>query len=72
MRITWQVTSEAGRITPEDLRRQSDELADPVLYVTGPAALVADVVGTLRCMGVPRSRIRLSKQTLPFPPERSS
>ena len=72
MRITWQVTSEAGRITPEDLRRQSDELADPIFYVTGPATLVADVVGTLRCTGVPRSRIWLSKQTLPFPPERSS
>ncbi len=72
MRITWQVTSQAGRITAEQLRRQADEVGDAVFYVTGPAPLVTDVVGMLRGTGVPRSRIRLSKQTLPFPAERSS
>ena len=72
MRITWVVTSEAGRITPEDLRRHADELPDAVYYVTGPAALVTDIVATLRGTGVPRARIRLSKQTMPFPPQRSS
>ncbi len=72
MRVTWLVTSEAGRITAEHIRRYADELPDAVYYVTGPASLVTDVVGMLRDSGVRRSRIRLSKQTLPFPPERSS
>ena len=72
MRITWVITSQTGRITAEDLRRQTDELPDAVYYVTGPASLVTDVVGTLRRTSVPRSRIRLSKQSLPFPPQRRS
>ncbi len=72
MRITWVVTSQTGRITGEQLNRQADELPDAVYYVTGPAPMVSDVVGILRGTGVPRSRIRLSKQTLPFPPERTS
>ncbi len=72
MRITWVVTSESGRITSEELRRHADELPDAVFYVTGPRSMVTDVVGMLRGTGVPRSRIRLSKQTLPFPRERSS
>ena len=72
MRITWVVTSESGRITSEELRRHADELPDAVFYVTGPAAMVTDVVATLRGTGVPRGRIRLSKQTLPFPPQRSA
>ncbi len=72
MRITWVVSSRTGRITAEQLRRHVDELPDAVFYVTGPASLVTDVVATLRATGVPRARIRLSKQTLPFPPERRS
>ena len=72
MRITWVVTSQSGRITGEQLRRHADELPDAVFYVTGPGSMVTDVVGMLRGTGVPRSRIRLSKQSLPFPPERSS
>ena len=72
MRITWVVTGQTGRITGEQLRRQADELPDAVFYVTGPRPMVTDVVGMLRGQGVRRSRIRLSKQTLPFPPERTS
>ena len=72
MRITWVVTSQSGRITGEQLRRHSDELPDALFYVTGPAPMVTDVVAMLRGTGVARSRIRLSKQSLPFPPERSS
>ena len=72
MHITWQVTGQSGRITTEQLQQQADELPGAVFYVTGPASLVTDVVSALRGTGVPRSRIRLSKQTLPFPPERSS
>jgi ferredoxin-NADP reductase len=71
LRITSVVTSETGRITAEQLRWHADELPDAVFYVTGPAALVTDVVATLRAIGVPRHRIRLSKQTLPFPRQRS-
>ena len=72
MRITWVVTSESGHLTPEELRRHADGLPDAVFYVTGPAALVTDVVTTLRDTGVPQSRIRLSRQSLPFPPQRRS
>ena len=73
MGITWLVTSQSGRITGEQLRRHADELPDAVFYVTGPASMVTDVVGMLRGTGVSRSRIRLSKQSLPpFPTERSS
>ena len=71
MRITWVVSSQTGRIATEDLRRHVDEHPDAVFYVTGPAALVTDVVATLRAIGVPRNRIRLSKQTVPFPRQRS-
>ena len=66
MKVTWVVTSETGRITDEQLRRQDDELPDAVYYVTGPALFVRAVVDMLRGIGISRSRIRLSKQTLPF------
>ena len=66
MKVTWVVTSQEGRITDEQLRRQRDELPDAVYYVTGPALFVRAVVDMLRGIGISRSRIRLSKQTLPF------
>ena len=72
MRVTWVVTSETGRITDEQLRRQSDELPNAVYYVTGPALFVRGIVEMLRGIGIPRSRIRLSKQTLPLPNQRRS
>jgi ferredoxin-NADP reductase len=72
MRITWVVSSQTGRINQEHLRRHNDELPDALYYVTGPASLVEDVVGVLPGMGIHRSRIRLSKQTLPFPSQRRS
>jgi ferredoxin-NADP reductase len=70
MRIRWVVTSETGRITQDQLRGFTDELPDALHYVTGPALFVQDVVDMLRGTGVGRSRIHLSKQTLPFPSER--
>ncbi len=72
LRITWVVTSETGRITAEQLREHVIELPDAVFYVTGPASLVTDVTAMLRAIGVPRSRIRLSKQSLPLPRQRRS
>jgi len=72
MHITWVVTSQTGRIATEDLRWHVDGLPDAVFYVTGPAGFVTDVVAALRSTGVPRSRILVSKQTLPFPAERRS
>jgi glycine betaine catabolism B len=66
MQVTWVVTSETGRITDQQLRRQRDELPNAVYYVTGPALFVRGVVDMLHGMGISRSRIRLSKQTLPF------
>ena len=59
-----------GGINADRVRRHAGELPDAVRYVTGPASLVTDVVATLRDTGVPRARIRLSDQSLPFPPER--
>jgi ferredoxin-NADP reductase len=72
LQLTWVVTSETGRITDEQLRRQSDDLPDAVFYVTGPAPFVRGVVQMLRGIGLSRSRIRLSKQTVPFPNQRRS
>jgi ferredoxin-NADP reductase len=72
MQVTWMVTSETGRITDQQLRRQRDELPNAVYYVTGPALFVRGVVEMLHGIGISRSRIRLSKQTLPFPNQRRS
>ncbi len=72
MKVTWVVTSETGRITDQQLRRQRDELPNAVYYVTGPALFVRGVVDMLHGMGISRSRIRLSKQSLPFPNQRRS
>jgi Na+-transporting NADH:ubiquinone oxidoreductase subunit NqrF len=72
MQVTWVVTSETGRITDQQLRRQRDELPNAVYYVTGPALFVRGVVEMLHAIGISRSRIRLSKQTLPFLNQRRS
>ena len=70
LRITSVVTSDSGRITAEQLREQAVELPDAVFYVTGPDSLVTDVTAALATIGVPRNRVRLSKQSLPFPRKR--
>jgi len=72
MQVTWMVTSETGRITDQQLRRQHNELPNAVYYVTGPALFVRGVVEMLHGIGISRSRIRLSKQSLPFPNQRRS
>ena len=55
-----------GRITDAHLRAHLRQLPDAVFYVTGPAAMVNDLAGRLRDIGVPRSRLRQSKQTMPI------
>ncbi len=75
LRITWVLSGSPagapdgevrfGRVDEDLLRRQVQELPDAAFYVTGPAAMVGDVSSRLRSLGVPRSRLRQSKQTLP-------
>ncbi len=75
LRITWLLTRSVadapagevvpGRIGADLLERHLRELADAVVYVTGPAAMVDDVTTLLRGLGVPRSRVRAARQTMP-------
>jgi ferredoxin-NADP reductase len=55
-----------GRIDEDLLRRQVEDLPDAAFYLTGPAAMVSDLSRLLRSLGVPKSRVRQSKQTLPI------
>ncbi len=76
LHITWVLSASttgapsgdvvAGRITVEHLRAQLRELPDAVFYVTGPAVMVNDFAGSLRDIGVHRSQLRQSKQTMPL------
>jgi len=75
LRITWLLTrsvadAPAGEVVPgrtsaDLLERHLRELADAVVYVTGPASMVDDVTTMLRGLGVPRSRVRAARQTMP-------
>lgn len=77
LHITWALSRPAGfapavgdahvgRIDDALLRRHLDELPDAVFYLTGPAAMVGEVRGVLRHLGVPHRRVRISAQTLPI------
>ena len=54
------------RIDEELLKAQAGELPDAVFYLTGPAAMVADMDAALRRLGVRGRHIRQSKQSLPI------
>jgi ferredoxin-NADP reductase len=76
LRITWVLSASAagapsgdvltGRIEVDHLREQLRQLPDAVVYLTGPAAMVDDLTGLLRRIGVPSSRLRRSRQTMPL------
>jgi ferredoxin-NADP reductase len=76
LRITWVLSASvtdapsgdvlAGRIEVGHLREQLRQLPDAVFYLTGPAAMVDDLTGMLRRIGVPRSQVRRSRQTMPL------
>jgi ferredoxin-NADP reductase len=55
-----------GRIDLDNLAQQQQELPDAMFYVTGPAAMVQDMRELLRRIGLPKSRIRQSRQTFPL------
>jgi ferredoxin-NADP reductase len=70
--ITWVLTSPSavalpgpvhgGRLSAELLHEHAAELPDAVFYVTGPAAMVSDVIAMLRGVGVTRNQIRALAQ----------
>jgi ferredoxin-NADP reductase len=76
LRITWVLLGSAtgapsgdmiaGRIEFGHLREQLRQLPDAVFYLTGPAAMVDDFTGMLQRIGVPRSQVRRSRQTMPL------
>ena len=76
LRITWVLrdlpaTSPrgevvAGRVDHDLLRRVAAEHPGAVYYVTGPAPMVTDLTTQIRDIGVPKSRIRQSRQTFPL------
>lgn len=76
LHITWVLSAStagapsgdvvAGRITEDHLYAQLRQLPDAVFYVTGPAVMVDGFTGTLHNLGVPRSQLRQSKQTMPL------
>jgi ferredoxin-NADP reductase len=76
LRITWVLSASvtgapsgdvlAGRIEVGHLREQLRELPEAVFYLTGPAAMVDDLTGMLQRIGVPRSQVRRSRQTMPL------
>jgi ferredoxin-NADP reductase len=76
LRITWVLSESAagapssdvlaGRIEADHLREQLRQLPDAVFYLTGPAAMVDDLTGMLRHIGLPRSQLRRSRQTMPL------
>ena len=76
LRITWVLSASAagapdgdvlaGRIEASHLREQLRQLPDAVVYLTGPAAMVDDLTGMLRRIGLPRSQLRRSRQTMPL------
>ena len=55
-----------GRIDLDCLAQQQEELPDAIFYVTGPAAMVQAMRQMLRSIGLPKSRIRQSRQTFPL------
>jgi glycine betaine catabolism B len=76
LRITW-VLSESttgapggevltGRIEVGHLREQLRQLPEAIFYLTGPAAMVDDLTGMLRSIGVPSSQLRRARQTMPL------
>jgi glycine betaine catabolism B len=76
LRITWVLSASAagapsgdvlaGRIEVGHLREQLRQLPDAVFYLTGPAAMVDDLTGMLRRIGLPSSQLRRSRQTMPL------
>jgi ferredoxin-NADP reductase len=56
----------AGRIEVGHLREQLRQLPDAVVYLTGPAAMVDDLTGMLRRIGVPSSQLRRARPTMPL------
>jgi ferredoxin-NADP reductase len=76
LRITWVLSASAagapsgdvlaGRIEVGHLREQLRQLPDAVFYLTGPAAMVDDLTGMLRRIGLPGSQLRRSRQTMPL------
>jgi glycine betaine catabolism B len=76
LRITWVLSESttgapredviAGRIEVGHLREQLRQLPDAVVYLTGPAAMVDDLTGMLRRIGVPSSQLRRARQTMPL------
>jgi ferredoxin-NADP reductase len=76
LRITWVLSASAtgapsgevlaGRIEVGHLREQLRQLPEAVFYLTGPAAMVDDLTGMLRRIGVPRSQLRRARQTMPL------
>jgi glycine betaine catabolism B len=76
LRITWVLSASAagapsgdvlaGRIEVGHLREQLRQLPDAVFYLTGPAAMVGDLTGMLRRIGLPGSQLRRSRQTMPL------
>ena len=76
LRITWVLPEEpvpspsgdvlAGRIDHDLLSQVNVEHPDATYYVTGPASMVADMAAAIRDIGVPKSRIRQSRQTFPL------
>ena len=76
LQITWALSRPAGsapaagdvhmgRIDERLLRRHLEALPDALFYLTGPAAMVADVRAILRDLRLSRRRLRMSAQTLP-------
>jgi ferredoxin-NADP reductase len=76
LRITWVLSGSPtgssegdvrfGRIDEDLLRQPIEDLPDAVFYLTGPAAMVSTLSALLHDLGVPKSRVRRSKQTLPI------
>ena len=79
LHITWVLSTStagappgdvvAGRITVDRLRAQLRQLPEAVFYVTGPAVMVDNLTRALRGIGVGRSQLRRSKQTMPRHPD---
>ncbi len=76
LRITWVLSASAvgapdgdvlaGRIEVGHLQEQLRQLPDAIFYLTGPAAMVDDLTGMLRRIGLPRAQLRRSRQTMPL------
>ena len=50
-------TGESGQIGRETIERFGGDLTQKAFYVCGPAPMMRAVIGALRQLGVPRSRI---------------